>query len=467
MWNKAGLFTGKEDVHLTAEGFKMSEAVGALIRDIHISKVFTSAQVRSMETEICMMNGSGQYCAGTMHASALNERDYGIYTGLNKFEKERELGEEEYNELRRGWDYPIPGGETLKQVYERVLPFFQQEILPLLNKGMNVLVVSHGNTLRALIKYLENISDEEIVNVEMPFHEVYIYELDAEGHKINKEIRKIEHLIKDKEGHLTRSKVKIVATIGPSSEKIEILDEMLKAGMDMARLNFAWGELAEKARQINNIRKASEENGIPVMIIGDLPGPRIQDTDGHTYDIEKQKALTTKDCELVEFSVKNNLEYLAMSFVGNKDDVLDCKNEIKKHNGTQKVIAKIERAVALDNLDEIIENSDAIMIARGDLGNEIPLERIPFIQAEIIQKCKVAGKPVITATQMLYSMKDNPSPTRAEVTDVINAVLEGTDATMLSEETTSGKYPIQAVYTMEHVALEAEKHLQNPKFNPF
>src|SRR3989338_4971402 len=107
------------------------------------------------------------------------------------------------------------------------------------------------------------------------------------------------------------------------------------------------------------------------------------------------------------------------------------------------------------------------MIARGDLGKEVPIERIPFIQDDIIKKCKQAGKPVITATQMLYSMRDNPSPTRAEATDVVNAILEGSDAIMLSEETSTGKYPIRAVYVMEHLALEAENHLKNPKFNYF
>lgn len=168
----------------------------------------------------------------------------------------------------------------------------------------------------------------------------------------------------------------------------------------------------------------------------------------------------------MEFGVENNLDYISVSFVGSSEDIIDCRNEIHKWGGKQKIIAKIERKSAVENIDKIIEVADAIMIARGDLGNEVPLEKIPFVQDEIIKKCKSAGKPVITTTQMLYSMTDNPSPTRAEATDVVNAVLEGSDAVMLSEETSVGKYPIRAVYVMEHLALEAESHLQNPKFNP-
>jgi len=466
-WNKLNLFTGKKDVHLSAEGFENAEAIGRLIQDIHINKVFTSAQVRSIEAEICMMNSVGEYCAGTVHTSALNERDYGIYTGINKKEKGEEFGKEKLNAIRRGWDYPIPEGETLKMVYERAVPFFQNEILPILNNGKNVLIVAHGNTNRALMKYLERISDIDIEKVEMPFNEIFIYDLNGDGYMLKKEVRKMNYSIKDIHGNITRSLVKIIATIGPASEKPEILAQMVKSGMDMARLNFSWGTLEEKKGHLKTIKKVSEENNIKVQSIVDLPGPRIQDTDSHIFDSEKQKAITEKDREFIKFAVENNADYIAVSFVGDKIDIIDCRNEIKKYGGNQKVIAKIERAKALENLDEIINEADAVIIARGDLANEVPLEKIPFIQNEIIKKCKTAGKPVITATQMLYSMKDNPTPTRAEATDVINAILEGSDALMLSEETTIGKFPIQTVYTMEHLALEAEKHLVNPIFNPF
>jgi pyruvate kinase len=237
--------------------------------------------------------------------------------------------------------------------------------------------------------------------------------------------------------------------------------------MDIARLNFFWLELEEGKKRIKMIRDMARKNNTNVLILADLLGPRVQDKDGHTYNPNASKALTEKDRELIKFGVENGIDYISVSFVGNSEDIIDCRNEIKKCGGQQKIIAKIERAEALKNIDEIIEVSDAIMIARGDLGNEVPLEEIPFIQDDIIKKCKKAGKPVITATQMLYSMKDSPSPTRAEATDVVNAVLEGSDAIMLSEETSIGKYPIRAVYIMEHLAIEAEGHLQNSKFNPF
>ena len=465
-WNKANLFTGKKDVHLTREGFKTSEAFGTLIRDIEVHRVFASTQARSIETEVCMMSGS-RTCRteNVYYSSALNERDYGDYTGTNKLDKEKEIGKKEADSLRRDWDYPVPNGETLKMVYERVIPFFKQEILPLLKSGENVLIVSHGNTIRSIIKYIEKISDKGIKKIEMPFNEVFIYDLNQAGYMLNKERRVVgdeKYTIQSSRG---RSFVQIVATIGPASDNPEILDEMIKAGTDIVRLNFFWPGPEESIKRIKMIREIARSNNTKVLILADLPGPRIQDKDGHTYKVNTLKALTENDRELIKFGVENSLDYISVSFVGNSEDIIDCRNEIKKWNGKQKIIAKIERKEALEDIDKIIEVADAIMIARGDLGNEVALEKIPFIQEEIIKKCKHAGKPVITATQMLYSMKDNPTPTRAEATDVVNAILEGSDAIMLSEETSIGKYPIRAVYVMEHLALEAESHLQNAKFN--
>ena len=260
--------------------------------------------------------------------------------------------------------------------------------------------------------------------------------------------------------------VQIIATIGPSSTKGEILDEMLKAGMDIARLNFYWPGPKEGRERIRTIREVAKNNNTTIPILADLPGPRLQDKDGHAFDANMSKALTPKDREFIKFGVENNVDYISVSFVGNKEDINDCRKEIQKCGGKQKIIAKIEREEALKNIDEIIKVADVIMIARGDMGNEVPIEKIPFIQKDIIQKCKAAGKPVITATQMLYSMKDSPFPTRAEATDVVNAVLESSDAIMLSEETANGKYPIRAVYVMEHLALEAENHLKDIKLNP-
>ena len=165
-WNKANLFTGKKDVHLTRKGFKVSEMLGALIKDIEIHRVFTSMQMRSIETEVCMMSGEGKCRTENIcYSSALNERDYGDYTGMNKIDKEKEIGKKEMSALRRAWDYPILNGETLKMVYERAVPFLKQEILPVLKNGENVLIVSSGNTIRSLMKYIEKISHENIKKI--------------------------------------------------------------------------------------------------------------------------------------------------------------------------------------------------------------------------------------------------------------------------------------------------------------
>lgn len=191
-WNKLGKWTGLRDRHLDQYGFDKSGDMGLLIKDIKIEYAFASMLVRSIETLSCMLNVCEQYEVPTEHSAALNERNYGDYTGKNKFEMEQLLGEEEYKKLRRGWDYPIPHGESLKMVYERVVPYFQQHIWPKLAEGKNTLVVAHGNSLRALIKYLEHISDEEIAEVEMPFGAVIVYELGAAGEVLKKEVRQTE-----------------------------------------------------------------------------------------------------------------------------------------------------------------------------------------------------------------------------------------------------------------------------------
>lgn len=191
-WNKLGKWTGITDVHLTPYGFEESEEMGKKIEDICFDCAFASMQVRSIETLASILT----VCRAdpklpVEHAAALNERDYGDYTGKNKWEMEKILGEEKFNELRRGWDYPVPNGETLKMVYERAVPFFLEKILPLLRAGKNVLVVSHGNTIRTLIKYIENVSDAGVAQVEMPFGGILIYDLDADGHILRKELRMV------------------------------------------------------------------------------------------------------------------------------------------------------------------------------------------------------------------------------------------------------------------------------------
>ncbi|MCF7834262.1 MAG: hypothetical protein K9L98_01705 [Candidatus Pacebacteria bacterium] len=208
------------------------------------------------------------------------------------------------------------------------------------------------------------------------------------------------------------------------------------------------------------IQKVAKEMNkrIPIMI--DLPGPRITKKEGHGRDMEAISAITKKDEEFIKFGVKHNIEYIAVSYVGSAKDIDKCRQVIKDAGGNQKIIAKIERQEAIDNLKRIISKADAVMVARGDLGDEIPMEKVPFAQYKIIKECKKAGKPVIVATEMLTSMISNPRPTRAEVTDIANAVLTGADAVMLSNETTVGKYPIQAIMFMEKIAVEAEKNLR-------
>jgi pyruvate kinase len=232
--------------------------------------------------------------------------------------------------------------------------------------------------------------------------------------------------------------------------------------MNIARLNFSWGTHEEHLQYINLIREAAEEKNISVPIIQDLSGPRTQDTDGHHYNPD-DKSLTDKDISDLYFGIENGLEYVALSYVSSKNDILDLKKLINDKGGKQKIIAKIERKIAVDNLKEIIEVSDAIMVARGDLGNEFPLEEIPFVQHHIITEAKKNNKMVVVATQMLLSMVENPYPTRAEVSDVAYAILDGADAVMLSEESARGKFPVEAVEMMEKIALVAERNRNNIK----
>lgn len=455
-WNKVGKWTGLRDRRLTERGFKESEDVGFLIKDIKIDYAFASMQVRSIETLSCILNVCEQYDVPTEHSGALNERDYGDYTVKNKWDMEKILGEEEYDKLRRGWDYPVPNGETLKMVYARIVPYFLEKILTKVNEGQNVLVVGHGNSLRALIKYIEKISDEDVINLEMPFGTVILYDLDNDGYAINKEIRQTERI---KNPNATHKKAQIVASIGPASCKHGILKVMLDNGLDVVRLNFSWGDLNTRIDTISIVRKIEKESGKHIPFIIDLPGPRVQEKSGHTYEHDLDSAITEHDKTFIRFGVEHNVDYFAVSFVGSAKDILDCRKYINHLSGKQKIIAKIERKVALDHLEEIIQVADAVMVARGDLGNEIPLEQVPFVQENIIKVAKSFGKPVIVATQMLFSMVENSEPTRAEVTDVDTAILQGADAVMLSDETTIGKYPVEAVSMMERIILEAEKHM--------
>ncbi len=334
-------------------------------------------------------------------------------------------------------------------------------------------------------------------------------------------------------------KTKIVCTIGPASESEEVIEELIKSGMNVARLNTSHGDEQEHARKIERIKKIREKLGLPVGILLDLAGPKIRtgnlerdeielvqgqeltlttedivgnekvisvnykglpadvkkgdrillsdgaieleviETDGEKniktrvrnggvithrrgvnvpgVDLKGISSVTEKDKKYIEFGVKMGVDMFALSFVRKAEDVLLAKELIKKAGGDQPVISKIETLQALNSLDEIIEVSDGVMVARGDLGVEIPLEEVPMAQKRIINMANRYSKPVITATQMLESMVENPRPTRAEVTDVANAILDGTDAVMLSEETAMGKYPVEAVRYMSKIAMETER----------
>ena len=340
-------------------------------------------------------------------------------------------------------------------------------------------------------------------------------------------------------------RTKIVCTLGPSSESVEILTKMIKAGMNVARLNFSHGTYDNHQMLIKNIRAVEQKIGEPVAVMQDLQGPKIRvgimpadglslkagemvtfDTaaadhsrgvipvdysDLHLYlkkgerlllddgRIETKivrvvntqisaevivggvltshkginapdsklvvRALTDKDKEDVKFGVANGVDLVALSFVTKPEDILDLRYLIKEYEKELnlkpiqpiRIVAKIERYEAVQNIKLILEAADGIMIARGDLGIEIPAQEVPLVQKRLIDLALDAAKPVIVATQMLDSMQKNPRPTRAEVSDVANAVIDHTDAVMLSNETAAGQYPVETVETMSNIIVETEK----------
>lgn len=334
-------------------------------------------------------------------------------------------------------------------------------------------------------------------------------------------------------------RTKIICTIGPASEDITVLKELLKAGMNVARLNFSHGTHEEHKRRIAAIRQASDETGIPTAVMLDTKGPEIrigllengkvellegeevvlttEDIIGNKkrimvnyielpYDLEvgtsillddgllelkvleikgkeiacqvinggilsdrkkinvpgvnvKLPGLTEKDIADITLGTEEGVDYIAASFIRSADDVLAIRKVLEGLESDIAIISKIENRQGVQNLEEIIKVSDGIMVARGDLGVEIPAEEVPIVQKMLIDKCNLAGKPVITATQMLDSMIRNPRPTRAEASDIANAIYDGTDAIMLSGETATGKYPLQAVQTMARIAKRIEESL--------
>ncbi len=222
-------------------------------------------------------------------------------------------------------------------------------------------------------------------------------------------------------------RTKIIATIGPACLDFEIFQKMVDAGIDFIRINSAYGDTSQYETILNNLNQAKKEKEIGVI-----------------FDIKNLKVL--------DFFLKNNLQTIALSFTESAQQIL----EVQKIAPKPQIIAKIESQKGLDNFEEILEVSWGVMVARGDLGEDIPLEQIPCLQKSLTRKAILKNKFLIVATEMLLSMTENPEPTRAEVSDVANAVYDGASAVMLSEETTVGKYPVQAVDFMRKIIHHTE-----------
>ncbi len=189
-WNAKGLWTGWTDIPLSVKGREEARNAGELLRDIHFDLAYISVLQRAKQTWEEIQKIIGQTDLQPIEDKALNERDYGELTGKNKWQVKEQVGEEEFLKIRRSWDYPPPNGESLKMVYARVIPYYENNILPNLKEGKNVIIAAHGNSLRALIKYLENVSDQDIPNLELATGEVYVYQIDQDGKVVSKQIRK-------------------------------------------------------------------------------------------------------------------------------------------------------------------------------------------------------------------------------------------------------------------------------------
>jgi pyruvate kinase len=240
--------------------------------------------------------------------------------------------------------------------------------------------------------------------------------------------------------------VKIICTLGPASQSTEVIGNLLKAGMDIARLNLNYGTFEEHARTISLVRRLSNELGLQTGIMLDCPG--LKKYPGAT--------ITTAFREHLEFAKSQDVDFVALSFISSPQQVSEVRRLLAALEFSVQLIVKIEQASALTESDPILDIADSIMVARGDLAIQISIEKVPLAQKQLIKMANQRGKPVITATQMLESMVTSDTPTRAEAADIANAVLDGTDALMLSEETAIGKHPVKVVETMVKIALEAE-----------
>lgn len=252
-------------------------------------------------------------------------------------------------------------------------------------------------------------------------------------------------------------KTKIIATLGPATHTEEVLSKMVPF-LDMVRLNFSWGTHEDMADLIERVRKVSEVSGKKISIIQDLSGPRKQDAGGHHFADGVTEVITEKDLDDLSFGISHDVDYVALSYVGSADDITKLRDHMERLGKIIPIIAKIERKEAVEDIDEIIEKSDAIMIARGDLGQAYPIEEVPFIENKILKLCVSKNKFVIVATEMMLSMVEKDRPTRAEVTDVTFAVSNGASAVMLSEETTEGHHPLEVVEEMDKIIRNAESH---------
>jgi pyruvate kinase len=242
---------------------------------------------------------------------------------------------------------------------------------------------------------------------------------------------------------------KIIATIGPASEKFGTICKLIELGVDVFRLNLKHNTLDWHQKMIKRIKEAMKRTNKPVGILLDFP------------DLDLKKSL-----KRFSLAIKEEIDFIAISLINEKRDIETLKKWAKGMSFSPTILAKIETQKALKNLDSIIEASAGVMVARGDLGKAIPIEQVPYYQKLIIRKCIEKGKPVVTATQMLATMVENPFPTRAEVSDVANTILDYTDAVTLSEETAVGKYPFEAVKTMKKICeFWEEKRNPIPEFN--
>ncbi len=245
-----------------------------------------------------------------------------------------------------------------------------------------------------------------------------------------------------------RRRVKIVCTLGPASKSTDVIEGMLRAGMDVARFNMAHGTLTEHGELIAKVRQLSQKLKLITGILVDLPGPKHS-----AGDIKETFG------EHLRFALSQHATFIALSFISSARQVKEVKELLKAMDADIPVIVKIEQPQALEEIDAILEVCEGIMVARGDLGVYIKIEKVPLAQKQLVKRANHWGKPAIVATQMLASMVESPTPTRAEAADVANAVLDGADALMLSEETAIGKYPVEATETMARIALEAEAAL--------